>query len=86
MTHILSKQSIKDFKNYIINGSNDLGIKVADHQADLMILHAKELMAWNKKINLTACGTSAVCGRTPLTYTPAEGSDFEAANFSKGTP
>ncbi|MBT3178910.1 MAG: 16S rRNA (guanine(527)-N(7))-methyltransferase RsmG [Desulfobacula sp.] len=54
MTHILSKQSIKDFKNYIINGSNDLGIKVADHQADLMILHAKELMAWNKKINLTA--------------------------------
>ncbi len=31
-----------------------MGIKVSDHQAEQMLLHSKELMVWNKKINLTA--------------------------------
>ncbi|MBC2704496.1 16S rRNA (guanine(527)-N(7))-methyltransferase RsmG [Desulfobacula sp.] len=51
---LLSEQSIREFENYLKNGSNNLGIKVSDHQAELMTLHAKELAAWNKKINLTA--------------------------------
>jgi len=52
--HILSEQLIHESIRCIIKGSNDLGVKVSDHQVQLMILHAKELMAWNKKINLTA--------------------------------
>ncbi len=31
-----------------------MGVMVFDHQAALMSLHAKELILWNKKINLTA--------------------------------
>jgi len=50
----LSEQSIREFKQRIKLGSKSLNISVLDHQADMMILHAKELMAWNKKINLTA--------------------------------
>jgi len=52
--HNLSKQSIQEFTNQIKNGSKNLGIKVSDLQANQMILHAQELMVWNKKINLTA--------------------------------
>ncbi|SDU60241.1 16S rRNA (guanine527-N7)-methyltransferase [Desulfobacula phenolica] len=29
-------------------------IKVSDHQAEQMLVHSRELMVWNKKINLTA--------------------------------
>jgi 16S rRNA (guanine527-N7)-methyltransferase len=50
----LSEQSMQEFKQRIKLGSKSLNISVLDHQADMMILHAKELMAWNKKINLTA--------------------------------
>jgi len=52
--HNLQEQSIQEFKHHVLNGSNHLGINVSEHQADLMVMHAKELMAWNKKINLTA--------------------------------
>ena len=52
--HILSEQSIQEFKHHLKKGSNDLGITVSEHQAEAMTTHAKELMAWNKKINLTA--------------------------------
>ena len=52
--HNLSQPSFLEFNRCLINGSNDLGIKVLEHQAELMKIHAKELMAWNKKINLTA--------------------------------
>ncbi|MDA3791468.1 MAG: 16S rRNA (guanine(527)-N(7))-methyltransferase RsmG [Desulfobacula sp.] len=45
---------MQEFKQRIKLGSKSLNISVLDHQADMMILHAKELMAWNKKINLTA--------------------------------
>ena len=50
----LSEQSIREFKHCIKIGSKSFNISVLDHQVDMMILHAKELMAWNKKINLTA--------------------------------
>ena len=50
----LSNPSINKFKHHIIKGADLLGIKVSTDQADLMLLHAKELIAWNKKINLTA--------------------------------
>ncbi len=50
----LSEQSIREFKECIKTGSESLNISVSDYQTDMMILHAKELMAWNKKINLTA--------------------------------
>ncbi len=51
---ILSEQSIRKFKHHLKYGANDLGITVSDLQMELMILHAKELSVWNKKINLTA--------------------------------
>jgi len=50
----LSEQSIREFKQRIKLGAKSLNIRVLGHQADMMILHAKELIAWNKKINLTA--------------------------------
>jgi 16S rRNA (guanine527-N7)-methyltransferase len=52
--HNLSDPSIQEFINRIKKGSKVLGINVSDHQAALMSLHARELMVWNKKINLTA--------------------------------
>lgn len=52
--HILSNPSTQEFINYIKKGSKDLGITVSDQQAALMNRHARELMVWNKKINLTA--------------------------------
>ncbi|WP_457551149.1 16S rRNA (guanine(527)-N(7))-methyltransferase RsmG [Desulfobacula sp.] len=52
--HTLSNQSIQIFINHIKTGSNVLGINVSDEQADLMNRHARELLVWNKKINLTA--------------------------------
>ena len=50
----LSEQSIQEFRQRIKLGSKSLNISVLDHQVEMMILHTKELMAWNKKINLTA--------------------------------
>lgn len=50
----LSEQTILEFKQRLKNGSKVLGVEVSDSQADLMLLHTKELMAWNKKTNLTA--------------------------------
>lgn len=48
------EQSIPQFKQHIVKGLTSLGIRVSPQQTELMALHAKELMAWNKKINLTA--------------------------------
>ncbi len=50
----LQEQTFQKFKQHLKNGSNALGIKVSEHQADGMLRHAKELIFWNKKINLTA--------------------------------
>ncbi len=49
-----SEHSINEFKSHLIKGSKYLNINVSDHQADLMVAHAKELMLWNRKTNLTA--------------------------------
>lgn len=38
----------------IITGSKILNIPVTTQQAELMEMYAKQLLAWNKKINLTA--------------------------------
>ncbi len=50
---------MKEFKTLLLKGLQakclkDLNINVSGQQAQLMSLHAKELMLWNKKINLTA--------------------------------
>ncbi len=42
------------FKGLQAKGSKDLNINVSDQQAQLMAMHAKELMTWNRTINLTA--------------------------------
>ncbi|MFH2058060.1 MAG: 16S rRNA (guanine(527)-N(7))-methyltransferase RsmG [Pseudomonadota bacterium] len=43
-----------DFKNHLTNGSKKLGIDISPLQILMMEQYAKELMIWNKKINLTA--------------------------------
>jgi 16S rRNA (guanine527-N7)-methyltransferase len=42
------------FQYHLQNGLKALKIKISDDQVQLMTIHAKELMKWNKKINLTA--------------------------------
>ena len=42
------------FQNHLQNGLKALKIKFSDDQVQLLTIHAKELMIWNKKINLTA--------------------------------
>ena len=74
---IFSKQTLPEFKNHLKDGLNDLGIKVSEFQADLMAIHAKELMAWNKKINLTAI-------KDPLQIVEKHFIDSMAAGFCLG--
>ena len=38
----------------LIDGAAQLGITVDDHQAECMALHGRELLAWNRRTNLTA--------------------------------
>jgi 16S rRNA (guanine527-N7)-methyltransferase len=50
---------VNEFKNCLLKGLQekslrDLKISISEHQIQLMDMHAKELMIWNKKINLTA--------------------------------
>jgi len=52
--HNFSTPIIQQFKQHIKKGSNHLGIKISENQIDQMVKHAKELILWNKKINLTA--------------------------------
>ena len=42
------------FQYHLQNGLKALKIKFSDDQVQLLTIHAKELMIWNKKINLTA--------------------------------
>ena len=42
------------FQYHLQNGLKALKIKFSDDQVQLLTIHAKELMRWNKKINLTA--------------------------------
>ncbi len=43
-----------EFKNHLYSGFETLNIKISDDQIELMAVHAKELMFWNQKINITA--------------------------------
>lgn len=43
-----------DFNNHLTSGLKKLGIDINSLQILMMEQYAKELMAWNKKINLTA--------------------------------
>lgn len=41
-------------KKLLTKGSQELGIRLTDEQAELFLIYLKELKAWNKKINLTS--------------------------------
>jgi 16S rRNA (guanine527-N7)-methyltransferase len=43
-----------EFQHNLQNGLKVLGIKISDEQVQLMTIHAKEMMIWNKKMNITA--------------------------------
>ena len=44
----------KKWRDMIRRGADDFNVPVNETAASLFALHARELMAWNKKINLTA--------------------------------
>jgi 16S rRNA (guanine527-N7)-methyltransferase len=41
------------WKQFLINGSAELGIEILPQTADKFEIHAQELLFWNRKINLT---------------------------------
>ena len=43
-----------EWKTVIIDGAGKLGIEVSEEQAALFAAHAREMMLWNRRINLTA--------------------------------
>lgn len=45
---------MSEFKKHLINGSQKIGIDLSPLHISMMEQYAKELMTWNKKINLTA--------------------------------
>jgi 16S rRNA (guanine527-N7)-methyltransferase len=42
------------WKRFIRNGAEEFGISLEPEQIDLFVVHAVELVKWNRKINLTA--------------------------------
>ncbi len=42
------------WKNIIRQGAQALGVDVSPEQADRFTTHARELIKWNRKVNLTA--------------------------------
>ncbi len=52
--HNLSQETFSKFKQHLVSGADRLGICVSDEQVDMMLFHARQLLLWNKKINLTA--------------------------------
>jgi 16S rRNA (guanine527-N7)-methyltransferase len=44
----------EDWKQYLIDGAAAMGIDMSDSQADRFSIHGTELLAWNRKMNLTA--------------------------------
>lgn len=42
------------WKRYLIDGAAAMGIDLSDSQADSLSVHGTELLAWNRKMNLTA--------------------------------
>jgi len=43
-----------EWRSVIVNGAGELGVAVTDGQAAHFAMHAREMMRWNRKINLTA--------------------------------
>ena len=43
-----------EWKEMVLRGGCNLGIKLKPHQLDLMAMHAEELVKWNKKFNITS--------------------------------
>ncbi|MGD8367980.1 MAG: 16S rRNA (guanine(527)-N(7))-methyltransferase RsmG [Desulfobacterales bacterium] len=48
------KISAADWKETIRRGAADLGIEIAPHHLEAFSIHARELLFWNRKSNLTA--------------------------------
>ena len=53
MKHIVDLGS-SEWKTVIIDGAGKLGIEVSEEQAVLFAAHAREMVLWNRRINLTA--------------------------------
>ena len=45
---------MKEFFHYLEKGADALGLNLSPDQTDLLAAHARELMHWNAKMNLTA--------------------------------
>jgi len=43
-----------EWRSVIVNGAGKMGVAVTDRQAEQFSIHAREMMRWNRKINLTA--------------------------------
>jgi 16S rRNA (guanine527-N7)-methyltransferase len=43
-----------EWKSVIIDGAAELGVEVSEEQAALFAVHAREMVRWNRRINLTA--------------------------------
>jgi len=43
-----------EWKSVIIDGAAELGVEVSEEQAALFAVHAREMVLWNRRINLTA--------------------------------
>ena len=46
--------SSEKWKSIVLEGAKTFGIDISPQQADMMAVHADELIKWNKKTNLTA--------------------------------
>lgn len=53
-TSISIPAGLEAFSDRLCQGCDAMGIDIEHHQVALMACHARELMLWNKKINLTA--------------------------------
>lgn len=42
-----------EWKTIVINGAMDLGIEISAEQAEQFAVHARDMMQWNRKVNLT---------------------------------
>jgi len=50
----VTKFSSEKWKSIVLEGAKTFGIDISSQQADMMAVHADELIRWNKKTNLTA--------------------------------
>lgn len=45
---------IREFETFLGQGAKKINVALTDHQVSLLSVHARELLLWNQKINLTA--------------------------------